>query len=413
MRATCYRSFLTAALPVVHALQSNSGPNTCPWNSLSSIYEQYVCSSVDLINSSDDAQGRGGSHQRNNAGDLERSIWNASPDRFGEYRIYTNNDFGQGISLITTAKNYDHIKQIQVPEIASRPGHGKTRIVEIPGKGRGLVATRAIRRGERIMAARPALLAHRDAFMDLPLEDIYSLMDMAVNSLPKPRKESYLAQAGTMGGHKITDILFTNSFQVALGDHDGFYYGNFPDVSIFNHDCRPNLAFFIDQNLTHYTHAVRDIKPGEELTISYLDGLQVRSIRQERMQNSLGFSCGCSHCTLPKKESDASDDRLLAISQIEKELSDFNGKTPSSVTIEEYVSLYRKERLEYKMAEAYTLAALNYNLLGKAGMAKKYARLSVEAALLESGPDAADVAQMKILADSPKSHWSWNMKHYR
>lgn len=81
--------------------------------------------------------------------------------------------------------------------------------------------------------------------------------------------------------------------------------------------------------------------------------------------------------------------------------------------IKEYVSLYRKERLEYKMAEAYTLAALNYNLFGKADMVKKYALLAVEAGLIESGPDAADVQQMKIIADDPKSHWSWNMKPYQ
>ncbi|KAJ8124861.1 hypothetical protein O1611_g8779 [Lasiodiplodia mahajangana] len=413
MQSISYRSFLTAALPVAHALQAYIGQNTCPWNTLSSNYEQYMCSPLNLINPLDEVQGRERSHQRNDASGQERNIWSTSPDCFSEYCVYSNDGFGRGISLITTALNYDRIKRIQTPEIVSRKDDEKARIVEIPTKGRGLVATRAIRRGERIMAAKPAFLVHREAFMELPLEDIYSLMDMAVNRLPKPRRESYLAQAGTMGGHKITDILFTNSFQVALADQDGFHYANFPDVSIFNHDCRPNLAFFVDKNLTHYTYAVRDIRPGEELTISYLDGLQVRSMRQERTQNSLGFSCGCSQCSLPKKESAESDNRLLAISQIEKNLSDFNGKAPSPTMIEEYVALYRKERLEYKMAEAYTLAALNYNLIGKAGMAKKYARLSVEATLLESGPDAADVAQMKILADSPKSHWSWNMRPHR
>lgn len=77
------------------------------------------------------------------------------------------------------------------------------------------------------------------------------------------------------------------------------------------------------------------------------------------------------------------------------------------------MALYRKERLDYKIAEAYTLAALNYNLFGKVDMAKKYALLAVEAGQLESGPDAADVQQMKIIANDPKSHWSWNMKPHR
>ncbi|KAI0458791.1 SET domain-containing protein [Xylaria acuta] len=415
MRATWHHSWLTAIVPMGHALQTYIGQDVCSWNSLSSTFEQYACAPVDVTIPRKDMRDQGNFHQRNDAGDPGINIWNTLPDCFGDYCVYTNNNFfGKGISLITTAPNHARVAQMQIPGTVLRSDYEKTRIVEIQGKGKGLVATRTIGRGERIMAARPALLVHRDAFRELPLEDIYHLMETAIDNLPRPRKESYLAQAGTMGGHKITDILFTNSFQMALGGYDdGFHYGNFPEVSLLNHDCRPNLAFFVDQNLTHYTHAVRDIGPGEELTLSYLDALQVRSVRQERSRNSLGFSCSCSHCTLSKKESDASDSRLLTISQIESELSDFNSKTSSPTMIEEYVALYKRERLEFKIAGAYTLAALNYNLFGKAGMAKKYARLSIEAGLFESGPDAADVQQMEILADDPRSHWSWNMKPHR
>jgi hypothetical protein len=81
--------------------------------------------------------------------------------------------------------------------------------------------------------------------------------------------------------------------------------------------------------------------------------------------------------------------------------------------IEQLLALYKKERLEFKIAGAYTLAALSYNMFGKLGMARKYARQSVEAGLLESGPDALDVREMRDLADDPKSHWSWNMKPHR
>ncbi|KAI0489818.1 SET domain-containing protein [Xylaria cf. heliscus] len=412
MRTISHNVLFTAIVPMGLALQTYIDQNTCSWTSQSLTFDQYMCTPVEVIDSLNGVQDYGVSYQ---AGGPESNIWSTSPDCFGQYCVYTNNDFfGKAISLITTAPNHARVAQITIPERASKSDYENARIVEIPGKGKGLVATRTIRRGERIMAARPALLVHRNVFRELQLEDVYYLMDMAIDNLPKPRQESYLSQAGTMGGHRVTDILFTNSFQIALGDDDdGLHYGNFPEVSILNHDCRPNLAFFIGQNLTHYTHAVRDIRSGEELTISYLDALQVRSVRQERTRNSLGFSCSCPHCSLSKKESDASDSRLLTISRIESELSDFNSKASSPSMIEEYVTLYKQERLEFKIAGAYTLAALNYNLFGKADMAKKYARLSVEAGLLESGPDSADVQQMKILGDDPKSHWSWNMKPHR
>ncbi|KAK5628459.1 hypothetical protein RRF57_004174 [Xylaria bambusicola] len=173
------------------------------------------------------------------------------------------------------------------------------------------------------------------------------------------------------------------------------------------------MAFYVDKNLTHHTHAVRDIEPGEELTISYVDTLQIRSARQERMRNSLGFSCACPSCTRPKEESNASDNRIRVISRMESELSDFNSKTISPALIERYLSLYRTEGLDNNIAGAYTLAALNYNFFGNAGLAKKYAQLSAEAGRLENGPDAGDVREMITLANDPKSHWSWNVKPYR
>lgn len=237
MRATHHLTLLTAVALIGHAYLTQ---DTCSWNSLSSIFEQYMCSPVNVINHLGDVRARETSRQRNGSGDPKRNIWLTSPDCFGEYCVYTNNDFfGEGISSITTVLNHHRIKQIQAPEIGSKSDYGNFQMVRIPAKGRGLAATRAIRRGERIMAAKPALLVHRDVFSGLPLQDVYSLMNMAVDSLSKSRKASYLAQAGTMGGHEITDIMFTNSFQIALGDRDGFHYGNFPEVSLLNHDCRP------------------------------------------------------------------------------------------------------------------------------------------------------------------------------
>ncbi|KAI8630429.1 SET domain-containing protein [Xylariaceae sp. FL1651] len=415
MRASAWCSSLIIALiPVGRALQAQVDLEVCSWDQPPSPFEEYLCPSIYALNPSFETLQLERRHQAGAVSDPKYCVWNTHPDCFGEYCVFTNNGFfGRGLSLVTKALSHRRVAQIQELEPVSRPGDGKAQIVEIPGKGKGLVAIRSIRHGERIMAAKPALLVHRDAFSELELEEIYDLMEVAVDSLPRARKEEYLAQAATMGGQRVADILFTNSFQISVGDHDGFHYGNFPEVSLLNHDCRPNLAFYIDQNLTHHTHAVRDIKAGEELTISYIDPMQVRSERQERVRNSMGFLCSCSHCSLPKNEVDASDTRLLTIARIEDELSNFNSQTSSPTMVEEFITLYKKERLEVKMSGAYTLAALNYNLFGKAGMARRYALLSVEAGLLESGPDAPDVQAMRELADNPEAHWSWSLKPIR
>lgn len=233
-------SLLTAIIPAANTLSAHVIQEYCPWNTLSLPLEQCMCLSGNAVRSHGDVTNRPSSKKHDDSRSLKSNIWRASSDCFEGYCVYTNDGFfGEGISLVTTATNYRRVTQIQVPETTPISYREKSRTADIPGKGRGLVAIRTIRRGEQIMATRPALLVHRNIFGDLPLQEVYQLMDMAINNLSKPRRESYLAQAATMGGHRITDILFTNSFQIALKDSDGFHYGNFPEVSLLNHDCRP------------------------------------------------------------------------------------------------------------------------------------------------------------------------------
>jgi len=43
-------------------------------------------------------------------------------------------------------------------------------------------------------------------------------------------------------------------------------------VSRLNHACSPNLGYYFDSaTLSHKVYAVKDILPGEELTISYVE----------------------------------------------------------------------------------------------------------------------------------------------
>ncbi|KAK7970572.1 Het domain protein [Apiospora saccharicola] len=329
----------------------------------------------------------------------------------GRFCVWSNDGYGDGGAAVVTTLSSRH----EVARLPNRfPGavHDASHFqaVSIPGKGIGIVATRLIRRGEEIMAIRPAVVVHEDLIDELELDCQNTLLDQAASALPDERRQLFLAQAGELGGHRIADIMFTNSFQVSLGAEGQRHFGNFPEVSRLNHDCRPSLAYYIDQNLTHHTHAVRDIQPGEELTISYLDSFRARSVRQARARASWGFSCGCSQCSLPKAEAEASDSRLFSIYQVENQLTDLKNTNTSISTIEELITLYKEERLDHKIADAYTLAALNYNTFGLEGKAKEYARLSLEQGLLEHGHDSADMEAMGILAVEPRTHWTWNTR---
>jgi hypothetical protein len=172
------------------------------------------------------------------------------------------------------------------------------------------------------------------------------------------------------------------------------------------------VAFYIDEDLTHRTHAIRDIQPGEELSISYLDSFRAREVRQARAHASWGFACTCPQCSLPKEESDASDARLYSIYEVENQLADLGSRDTNPDMVEQLIRLYKEEKLEFKLADAYTIAALNYNSFGMAEIARKYADLSIKQGILEHGPDAPDIRAMQFILTDAESHWTYNKRPY-
>ncbi|GIL48648.1 hypothetical protein Vafri_5121 [Volvox africanus] len=68
-------------------------------------------------------------------------------------------------------------------------------------------------------------------------------------------------------------------------------------ASLFNHSCEPTLELsFPGLDGTAAFTAARDIAPGEELCVSYLDiGLPVH-VRRQHLEWSYGFVCGCPRC---------------------------------------------------------------------------------------------------------------------
>lgn len=314
--------------------------------------------------------------------------------------------------MVTTPENaqkiakFPSISSLEIVETPSPSFHA----TEVPGKGIGLVANKTIKRGERIMAWQPTFLMHHSLVKELDSESQHRILDLALHKLPAPRRRAFARQLGQFGGHQVSDIMATNSFQIDVGGDDGHHLGNFPDVSRFNHDCRPNVAFRIDNHLTHHTHAVRDIAAGEELTISYMNPFETWASRRLHIEKSWGFVCTCKHCSMSQKEIEKSDRRLDEIEEIEAELGDFNSKKVSTRMIDRLINLYEEERLQAKTHGAYVLAALNYNLFGNAKKAKQYATLAVETGIIEFGPDAGDVKAMRTLAKNPKQHWSWRMR---
>ncbi|KAF6818201.1 hypothetical protein CPLU01_13386 [Colletotrichum plurivorum] len=344
--------------------------------------------------------------------------WHGPHSCAGPYCAYSRPSFagGRGIVLVSTAYNAEEASHISAftrePDDNADQGDSSLyRVVEMPGKGKGLVAKKPIKRGQRIMVQSPAVVIHRRFIDDIDLESQYRLLDVVVSHLPEQTREVFMEQMGQSGGHKVHDIIHTNSFELRLGIRDGHHFGNYPEVSRYNHDCRPNVAFYIDTDLRHYTHAVRDIKPGEELTISYVDSLSTRKVRQDRAQRNWGFGCTCQQCSLPPPLVRDSDARLGRMWQIEQDLSDWAAVDFDEDQIEVLINLYQQENVDLSHGfEAYRLAALNYNSIENEYKAAEYAKLALEQLLLERGPGARDVKDMRELLESPRKHWSWRKR---
>ncbi|KAI8633786.1 hypothetical protein F5Y19DRAFT_471041 [Xylariaceae sp. FL1651] len=311
-----------------------------------------------------------------------------------------------GISLVTSPL---HARIIQSYAVVADGGADPPpyRVAEMEGKGLGLRANRTIPKGEVLMVRAPSLMAQTDALVEFEAGTRDQLYDVAVARLPNDRRDAFMKQMGRGVHEKIE----TNCFRIFVhgaGDKGTSHLGCYPDIARFNHDCRPNVHYRVN-NMTMTTVAARDIEPGEELSISYVDVFLPSTERKERIRR-WGFECTCALCQAPKNETVASDTRLRRIDQLKSDLNDFSELKVTAETGVEFTRLHEEEGLYAHLGSAYTRAALNFALFGDEERARKYAQKAAEEMSIEMGPESGDARAMRNLADNPRAHWTWGKR---
>ncbi len=345
-----------------------------------------------------------GQHRRSISSSLE---WDGPHHCVDDCCIFSDPIFGGGISIVSTIENAKIAASFPVVD---QQRHIAPRYYEapVPGKGLGLVANSTIRKGETILVRTPTLMTQRLAHTNLDRDDRALLYEEAVRRLPPTARTAFMNQYGT----DIVNKVNLNCFMLPLTtDQPGEHLGCFPEESRFNHDCRPSIYYRI-KNITHTAVAVRDIHPGEELTVSYIDTMAPRAERQKKLRQ-WGFNCSCSQCSLSEEGVAASDERLRKIAEVEADLNDFTSPTVTAETGTRLVELYEAERLDIYLARAYTMAALNYALFGEVEKARIYAAKAAEASEREWGPASTDMKAMRLLAEDPEKHWTWGRTRNR
>lgn len=333
------------------------------------------------------------------------------------YCVFSDQSFasGRGISILTT--------QTFAYAMREKPAFTNPNVLtdvnkfdnppfvqhEFPGKGRGLVANKTLHRGEKIFSSTPILITDSDAFQ-LDESERLALLYRGVDTLPLATQALFWALMGHFDIDPVDDRIGTNNFDSVI---DGIAQQVlFPEIAMMNHDCRPNAAYFWDEELlTHYVHAIRDIYPGEEITITYIDNEKDRETRMRRLEKNWGFKCSCAACTAHAHLAAESDNRLYQITGVAKTLDDWTSTSPATPEVAELlISLYQQERLDASLATAYKYAAETYSSFGKKWEAVKYARLSVEMGMLDKGFRHGDVTEMRKMSEEPEMTWSWNKR---
>ncbi|KAG6250034.1 hypothetical protein E4U23_001710 [Claviceps purpurea] len=184
---------------------------------------------------------------------------------------------------------------------------------DIPGKGKGLVATKNIPRGTRILSEK--------ALITMPtgrtFEERRRLICQQLDGLNKEQRNAFISMHNAYG------------FDDAAEQYLGIYQTNclpaeeIPDrTAIFlearriNHDCENNaLHHWNDKLKRHMVHAIKDIDAGEEITLTYVPFLDGRETRQKRLKEFFSFTCVCRLCSLPKDQSQERDRKLEQISR--------------------------------------------------------------------------------------------------
>ncbi|KAI5359844.1 putative SET domain, tetratricopeptide-like helical domain superfamily [Septoria linicola] len=275
---------------------------------------------------------------------------------------------------------------------------------DVPGKGKGLVACRDIAAGTLLIKEAPLFTTESLCNASTIEKDLAQI----VKSLSKEGQRAFLSLHNNFKGepNPFSNIVRSNGYPLGASSDIG---GIFPLVSRINHSCLPNAQHAWSEKLkSMLVHAVRDIKNGEELTLSYLNA-GPSTTRQHILKENFRFQCTCELCSLPSKELKASDERLLQAQKLDESIGDpktvrnsperalADCRTLRDIYEVEQLADLRLPRLYY---DAFQICAMH----GDRARASAFARRARQARTICEGKDSEEVANLTLLEKEPDTY---------
>ncbi|KAI0355862.1 SET domain-containing protein [Trametes cingulata] len=279
------------------------------------------------------------------------------------------------------------------------------KLVTVPGKGKGLIAARAISRGELVLAERPLLTQERGFDNSTILKALAQLSDA--------QQREYFSLANAWKGVHPPPLGVFKTNALPCGDHEAgsatmadraavFALG-----SRFNSSCEPNVSNYWDESRREIAFwAVRDIMEGEELLISYGEHFATRSERRARLKERFHFDCECVACALPEEEVKASDDRRVEIRELYDEIAQCGRRPALGVNkVKQALKVLEQEGLLGPRGPSFYYDGFQFcACVADATNAKAWAQKAWEGFCATRGPNSPDALKMQKYKKNPRAH---------
>ncbi len=213
--------------------------------------------------------------------------------------------------------------------------------------------------------------------------------------------------------HPFSGIVKTNALPCGSGSTVG---GVYPTICLINHCCLPNAHNSWNSDTKWETiHAIRYIKAGEEITISYDHG-GPSDIRRAHLKDAFGFDCDCRLCSLPTSEIQVSDNRRTQIQTLDVAIGDperVMGKPEDCLA--DCHRLLRVLEDEYEGHAGALIPRLYYDAFqicithSDQARASVFAERAYKARVLCEGEDNPETRKVKKLMENPAEHWNFGM----
>ena len=184
--------------------------------------------------------------------------------------------------------------------VTQEGGEAAHKVVEIAGKGRGLVASRTLEVGELVVSERQFLKLSSGSeydifsFCHLDTEVQEKLMSL---SCPPRFKDSEATPAEILQMKFLTNCISVNPDNEKPADS-----AVFETISLINHSCVPNVAWFTEEEdvARKEVRVCKRIEEGEEILASYIDlsQLPLRQERRDMLMPTWNFVCRFRHSSI-------------------------------------------------------------------------------------------------------------------